>query len=311
MEGIYNENKKKEEKKRIEKLKYCEGKVNYRYNENLELVDKITGKKCGRLSQQEYDYVGFYVKLYVENLLIEQFELTTLYVPNNNFNNFNNFTIRDESQAQCKILTTNDFPTNPKCLILIQGTGPVRLGQWSRSVCINENLLLGSMFPYVDKAIKKKYSVIIFNPNERLDINDRNIIAEFDTMENHCIYVYNNIVKKNTIIKEIYIVAHSMGGECTVQILIDNKDDLLSGKIKKIAFIDSVHRDNYKNLGKKGIAKFKEISRNYIGSKQPAGTFLLDRNQAIGGVDCFSSGHKEHEYTSGCAIKEVFKFFKD
>ena len=25
----------------------------------------------------------------------------------------------------------------------------------------------------------------------------------------------------------------------------------------------------------------------------------------------FSSGHKKHEYTTGCSIKEIFKFFED
>ena len=43
-------------------------------------------------------------------------------------------------------------------------------------------------------------------------------------MEEHSVYVYNNIVKKNENIKEIYIVAHSMGGSCTVDILLSNKE---------------------------------------------------------------------------------------
>ena len=164
------------------------------------------------------------------------------------------------------------------------------------------------MLPYIDKAIKEKFSVIIFNPNERVDLlNERKRIDEFDTMENHSVYVYENIVKKNSIIKEIYIVAHSMGGECAVQILINNKDDLLSGKIKKIAFTDSVHGDNYKRLGNKGTDKFREISRNYIGSDKPVGSFVRSYIESYGGVDCYSSGHKKHEYTSAFAINEVFK----
>ena len=250
-----------------------------------------------------------YVHKYVENLLIQTFNLSILYVPNKNSLNFEK---RDESQAQCKIVTTKDFYINPKCLILIQGTGAVRLGQWARSVCINENIYLGSMIPYVDKAIKNNFSVIIFNPNERKDfINEKKTINEFSTMEKHCAYVYNNIVKQNKNIKEIYIVAHSMGGECTLEILLNNEKDLINGKIKKIAFTDSVHGERYKELGNLGVKKFREISRNYTTSNQKLGVFLNDYNNSYSGVDCYSSGHSRHEYTSGTAIEEIFKYFLD
>ena len=100
-----------------------------------------------------------------------------------------------------------------------------------------------------------------------------------------------------------------MGGACTVEILLQNKEDLLSGKIKKIAFTDSVHGEEYKDLGKKGIEQFRKISRNYVGSKQKVGEFERDYTTSYGGVNCYSSGHPRHEYTSGCAIDEIFKYF--
>ena len=306
-----NDKMKNEYERKTEKAdKYAielEKLIDYKYNEKGQLVHKKTGKKCEKLGIQEYELVGMYAQQYVENFLIQKFNLTTLFVPNL-IND--DFIKRDESQAQCKILTTKDFPKNPKCLLLIQGTGAVRLGQWARSVCINENIYLGSMIPYVDKAIKNKLSVVIFNPNERNDFfNDRKKIEIFDSMENHCIYVYNNIIKTNKNIKEIYIVAHSMGGECTIQILLYNMDDLLNGRIRKIAFTDSAHDDSYKYLKKIGIEQFRKISRNYIRSQYPAGTFIRKYSSSIGGVDCYSSGHIKHEYTSGTAIDEIFKYF--
>ena len=281
--------------------------IEYKFNENGVLVHKKTGKKCQRLSKSEYELVGMYVQKYVEDLLINTFNLKILYVPNNDSEYF---TIRDENQAQCKILTTKDFYTNPKCLMLIQGTGAVRLGQWARSVCINENIDLGSMKPYIEKAIENNFSVIIFNPNERTDfVNEKRRIDDFSTMEKHSVYVYNNVVKKNKKIKEIYIVAHSMGGECTVEILLNNKEDLLNGKIKKIAFTDSVHGEDYLKLGEEGIKKFREISRNYVCSNKPVGNFVRNYTTSFGGVDCYSSGDKRHEYTSGTAIEEIFNYF--
>ena len=230
--------------------------IDYKYNENGELLNKKTKKKCGKLSSDEYLLVGLYVERYIENFLTSELKMKTLYLPNDSLN----FETRDTSQPQCKILITENFSTSPKCMLLIQGTGAVRLGQWARSVCINDNLNLGSMVPYVRKAKNLNFSVVIFNPNERSDFeNNKKLIPEFDCMENHCLYVYGNVIKKNKNIKEIYIVAHSMGGVCTMEILKNNLEDLESGKIKKIAFTDSVHSKSSK-LGKKGGEKFVLIS---------------------------------------------------
>ena len=312
IESIQN-NIKSEEKENKNKLKKeetsdeLEKLIDYKYNDKGELRHKKTQEKVGKLNQKEYELVGKYVQKYVEELLIQKFDLVTLYVPNQKSKDFSK---RDETQAQCKILTTKDFPTNPKCLMLIQGTGAVRLGQWARSVCINDDIYLGSMIPYVEKAIQNNFSVIIFNPNERFDyINNDEKIKEFNSMENHCLYVYNNIVKTNDNIKEIYIVAHSMGGQCTIEILIENINDLMENKIKKIAFTDSVHGEDYEKLGKEGVQIFRKISRNYIGSQEPVGTFVRDYTTSYGGVNCYSSGHRRHEYTSGTAIDEIFRYF--
>ena len=71
-------------------------------------------------------------------------------------------------------------------------------------------------------------------------------------------------------------MAPSIGGECTVEILLNNKDDLLNGRIKEIALTDSFHGEDYKKLGKKGVEKLREISRNYICSEKPEGIFIRD-----------------------------------
>ena len=279
--------------------------IEYKYNEKGELVHKKTKKKCSKLSDTDYELIGFYVGKYIETFLTSILKMKTLYLPSYS----GNFEIREKSIPQCKILTSENFSKSPKCILLIQGTGSVRLGQWARSLCINENLDLGSMIPYVRKAKDLNYSVVIFNPNERYDIDNNKLeILEFETMENHCLYVYGNIIKTNKNIKEIYIVAHSMGGVCAMTILENNLEDLVSGKIKKIAFTDSVHEKS-ENLGKIGEAKFIQISRNYVCSDKPIGTFLKSYKESNGGTNCYSSGHKKHEYTSGTAIGDIFKFF--
>jgi hypothetical protein len=41
----------------------------------------------------------------------------------------------------------------------------LRPGVWARSLCINDSLRTGSMFPYFDRAIEEGYGIIVLNPN--------------------------------------------------------------------------------------------------------------------------------------------------
>jgi len=114
---------------------------------------------------------------------------------------------------------------------------------WARSVCINENLNLGSVLPFLKMAKERDMQVIIMNPNERLDPISRDEIPEFSSMEKHCKYVWREIIGKLNFSNEIYIVAHSMGGYCLNEIL---SDGINTDRICKIAFTDSVHGSRMK-----------------------------------------------------------------
>ena len=204
---------------------------------------------------------------------------------------------------QCEIYTSNDFLYNPKCLLIIQGNGKVRPGLWARQVCINDNLNKGSMIPYIELAIKNNLSVIILNPNERNDIYDKNLfIEQFLTNEMHCLNVYNNVIKMNKVIKELFIVAHSRGGTCTMEILKENEGDLIKGKIKKIAFIDSSIKDCYKNLSEKGIFQLRKICKNFVSSLKPLGNLVSKFN------DKFNNTEIDKFIVCGYAINEDFKW---
>ena len=66
--------------------------------------------------------------------------------------------------------------TASKLLLLVQGSGVVRPGQWSRSVIINEGLGLGTMFPYIERAFARGYAVAILNPNlNRADVDGEKV----------------------------------------------------------------------------------------------------------------------------------------
>jgi len=76
----------------------------------------------------------------------------------------------DSTGPKANIFLSQDFYTNKnKCLVLIQGTGAVRAGIWARSVCINNSLQLGSVFPMLEFAKSNGFSVIVLNPNMSYD----------------------------------------------------------------------------------------------------------------------------------------------
>lgn len=143
--------------------------------------------------------------------------------------------------------------------------------QWSRSVCINESLLLGSMIPYIEDGIKNGMSIIILNPNQRND-EFKQPITQFNSMQNHTLYVYEHLIRPNKNIKEIYFVSHSMGGQCTIELMKRFKDDFSTGLIKKIAFTDSVHGASYNSLDKDTLKILRSVGRNYVTSNEPVGS---------------------------------------
>ena len=259
--------------------------------------------KIGEVTEEEYKNISNYASNYILHKLIVNYELNLIYVPFNS----SNYLQRDQNLEQCIVLASKDIEYNPRCLILIQGSGHVKLGVWSNKVCINEGLSKGSMLPFVEIAKNKGYSILIMNPNERfgLDGKNKNI---FKNMKEHCEYVYKNIIHQNQNIKEIYFISHSFGGECNVEILKNFEDDLLKGRIKKIAFTDSLHGGAFLDLSKEGIQIFSKISRNYIASKEEKGKFLEDLSQ-FSGCEVYSSGVNQHEYTTGATINLIFNFF--
>ncbi|XP_031567343.1 cotranscriptional regulator FAM172A-like [Actinia tenebrosa] len=48
-----------------------------------------------------------------------------------------------------------------KLIILMHGGGAVPAGQWAKSVILNENLESGTMVPYIETALKVKYSFLL------------------------------------------------------------------------------------------------------------------------------------------------------
>ena len=100
-----------------------------------------------------------------------------------------------------------------RALVLIQGTGAVRAGIWARSVCINENLELGSMLPFMDICRDLNIPVLVMNPNLNSDPETGVTIPFSGSMSDHAVYVWEKYVKDSGF-DQISVIAHSAGGGC-------------------------------------------------------------------------------------------------
>jgi len=288
---------------------------NYHYVDG-KLVNIDTGKPFHWVNQKHYDSLGDIIIGHIQKLMVEDCLMDEVLLPIDEMDYdgpFNN------------IFVSKNVYTCDKLMLLIQGSGAVRAGMWARALCINNDISLGSVIPYIKKSMENGFGVIVLNPNfnscfvppievkrniflgidgEKTEEPNRVKIKGNETPVDHVLYVWDNIVSK-TVATRICIVAHSAGGHGAVQLLKKREEDFY--KVCGIAFTDSVHsvssRDN------KSIQKFiKDRCRNWVTSDEEIDTVV---NQPF--YDCLqvSAGHTKHEFTSGVAVDSVIKFLVD
>jgi hypothetical protein len=178
-----------------------------------------------------------------------------------------------------------------KKLVLINGSGAVKAGQWARSIIINDNLYPGSMLPYLKWATENDFDVLAMNTNEcGSEMNGSQTPFE------HAQTVWDDFL--NTFEgKTVFIVAHSFGGVVVQRLSNDNSNfvDIVS----KVAFTDSVH------MGKLPCDSVPCV--NWVTSHKPVNTHLGSRH----GCEMRSAGSTNHPWTSHFAMNDIFDWFME
>ncbi|KAK9408403.1 hypothetical protein NXF25_007177 [Crotalus adamanteus] len=125
----------------------------YTFNEKGQLRHIKTGEPfvfnyredLHRWNQKRYEALGEIITKYVYELLEEECHLKKVYLPVD----------AEETEPRSFIFMSEDALINPdKLMILIQGSGVVRAGQWARRLIINEDLDSGTQIPYIKRAIE-------------------------------------------------------------------------------------------------------------------------------------------------------------
>ncbi|XP_013183651.2 FAM172 family protein homolog CG10038 [Amyelois transitella] len=238
--------------------------------------------------QAHYEKLGDAITNYIYHLLETQENLMRLPVPVG-------------SSQGTFIFVTKDYDKKDVLMILINGSGAVRAGQWARSLIINDCLDMGTQIPYIKKAHAKGFGVMVLNTNDNCLPNGKKI-PQSSTAEEHASYVWDNYIVKAKA-ESVVIVAHSYGGVVTLA-LADRLKNKFDERVKAIAFTDSVH--SFSNI--KMSEHFKEVSRNWISSSAP-----IDTPMNTPDFDCsrVSAGHPKHEMTSYACMDSVFKFIEE
>lgn len=101
-----------------------------------------------------------------------------------------------DSPGKCDIYMTEHFRTEytgekpEKAMVLIQGTGAVRAGIWSRKALINESIEVGSVLPQLLECKKRGWACLVMNPNKSTDEEGKKINFS-GNMAIHASFVWN------------------------------------------------------------------------------------------------------------------------
>ncbi|XP_069744770.1 putative protein ARB2BP [Narcine bancroftii] len=263
------------------------------------------------LNHQWYAAFGTVLAEYVYELL-EDCRLKRLYIPAD--------AAKDEARSFCFV--SEGALNNPsKLIVLFQDRGVMRAGAWSQQLIVHDGLDTGTQIPYVKRALREHYQVIVLNPNHNfVAIKPKNCMDpeyasneskvkmekgwELASGEQHTFYIWEHFISKCAA-ASVAFIAHGYGGLAFVNLLSEYSDVMT--KVYAVAFINSNHDADHQNVG--------QTERNWVGrhcrhwalSAKP-----LDKPVASVKMECahVSAGTEDHDLAPASCFHSIFKYFK-
>jgi hypothetical protein len=184
-----------------------------------------------------------------------------------------------------------------RLLVLICGAGRIHVGLWSVGVCAYHGLPAGSVLPMLDKAKQRGMEVIILNPNHpgsALLKGPRQI-----GMVKHTLFVFKKYIINKS--RNVFIVAHSMGGECTSTVMNAFPDWVLANVVA-IALTDG-----FPDVVRRGDVR--QWSFEHCINWKQSGKELDEELEDADMCKQRSAGTKDHPLTTGKAFESIWRFF--
>ncbi len=186
--------------------------------------------------------------------------------------------IRDQNTVKSSIFLSKDFNEN-KCLcVFIPDRGDNHPTVLNKSSLIYESLRKGSIFPFVEYAYKENFSFLIINPNFTKD-NSGKPMSEFTDHYSHCEYIWNEFITGKRY-EHIVVIAHQLASISLIKLVnrfsinhVIIESDFIK-YVKRIALINSLHKNFFEILDDESKLYFQKVTTNYIPSIEPKGTLL-------------------------------------
>ncbi|PAA87663.1 hypothetical protein BOX15_Mlig029774g3, partial [Macrostomum lignano] len=216
-------------------------------------------------------------------------------------------------------------------LVIIQGGGVIRAGQWSRRLIINDSLSSGSMLPYISLGHRLNMRLLILNPNANRYRGQP--IEGHETAERHVETVWRTVVRRAPQ-RHVFVICHGHGGVAFTHQLQpwepgdpSQGDDRQLWETRRREFIADLRDrvpgvafcDSYFCLPMQGIDDpevidyFQKRSRNWVSSDQPLDQpidtgSLTNWGQAVQDTPKVSAGTPAHERIPANAMVSVFRW---
>uniref|UniRef100_A0A8C3AUX9 ARB2 cotranscriptional regulator A n=1 Tax=Cyclopterus lumpus TaxID=8103 RepID=A0A8C3AUX9_CYCLU len=227
-----------------------------------------------RWNQKRYEALGEIITQYVYELLEKKCNMTKAILPVDT----------TEDEATSFIYLSPDALSNPsKLLVLVQGSGVVRAGQWARRLIINQDLDSGTQIPFITRAIEENGS-----------------------SEEHVLYVWDHFVSKAAA-KNVFIMAHSYGGLSFVE-LMNQREMQVKNRACAVALTDSAHNIWLQETSKGTQDWMQQHCSNWVSSPEPLDTPL---DPMLPDCPRVSAGTERHELTSWMSFNSIFRFFSE
>eukprot|EP01006_Ploeotia_vitrea_P032676 TRINITY_DN64861_c0_g2_i1.p1 TRINITY_DN64861_c0_g2~~TRINITY_DN64861_c0_g2_i1.p1 ORF type:complete len:379 (-),score=36.25 TRINITY_DN64861_c0_g2_i1:1166-2302(-) len=296
--------------------KYTLDDFNYKFNKDGKMVNAISNDDFFFINQIHYEALGDAVTDHImDEVLEKQMGMK-----------------RIELRPECPIFKSKNADDCATLLVIVQGCGQIRPGQWSRKQVMNNGFAAGGHMPYITAAQELGFGVIVLNPNQnKVDTANRQeyrfkkdflvqglrkidapnqpnmeLIKGCETGRDHVLTAWDEVISK-TAAQSIVFAAHSAGGDATVN-LIRARLAEVKLRCKAFAFLDSLH-EVPRGATQEMTEFFKKTSCAWMGNNAPLGTPL-----GFDHPDCcmsISPGSTDHDAIPNIVRELVFQFFME
>nr|XP_057927907.1 cotranscriptional regulator FAM172A homolog isoform X2 [Doryrhamphus excisus] len=287
----------------------------YAFNEHGQLRHIKTGEPfifnaredLHRWNQKRYEALGEIITQYVYELLETKCNLTKAILP---------LDATVDEPFTFVYLSPNALSNASKLLVLIQGSGVVRAGQWARRLIINQDLDSGTQIPFITRAMEEGYSVMVLNPNENfLEVEkpykSSTLPSQTEPLDEPAGKKERRDDKEGKKRREFYEKYRNPQKETETEripIRMNHREIEVRNKVCAVALTDSAHNIWLQETSKSTQDWMQQHCCNWVSSPEPLDTPL---DSMLPDCPRVSAGTERHELTSWMSFDSIFRFFSE